>query len=112
MRTLTRSIAGILTGVTLTLVGSPVARANPDPEGDDASFLSQAHALGFTQHSDVNLISAGRSVCYVLRLGNRPPEEISARIARSLVVSDDQARQFSLLSANEWCPQWSGLFAG
>jgi hypothetical protein len=111
MRTCARTIGGILTGLTLALVGSPVAQANPDPEGDDASFISQAHALGFTLHSDVNLISAGRSVCYVLRLGNRPPEEISARIAQSLIVSDHQARQFSLLSANEWCPQWSGLFA-
>lgn len=111
MRTCARTIGAILTGVTLALMGSPVAQANPDPEGDDASFIDQAHALGFTLLSDVNLISAGRSVCYVLRLGNRPPEEISARIARSLAVSEDQARQFSLLSANEWCPQWSALFA-
>jgi hypothetical protein len=112
MRTCARTIGGILAGVTLVLVGSPVAQANPDPEGDDANFLSQAHALGgFTLHSDVNLISAGRSVCYELRLGNRAPEEVSAKIARSLVVTEDQARQFSLLSADEWCPQWSGLFS-
>jgi hypothetical protein len=110
MRTRTRTIGGILTGVTLALLVSPVAQADPDPEGGDASFISAARALGFS-HSDVNLISAGRSVCYVLRLGNRSPEEISAKVARSLIVSDDQARQFSLLSANEWCPHWSGLFA-
>jgi hypothetical protein len=104
MRTCARMIGGTLMGVTLTVVVSPVAQA------DDASVIREARTLGILV-SDVNIISAGRSVCYVLRLGNRPPEEISAKIARTFVIDDDQARQFSLLSANEWCPQWSGLFA-
>jgi hypothetical protein len=110
MRTCARTICGILTGVMFALVGSPVAQANPDPEGNDAGFVREARTLGILV-SDVNIISAGRSVCYVLRLGNRPPEEISAKIARTFVIDRDHAHQFSLLSANEWCPQWSGLFA-
>jgi hypothetical protein len=110
MRTGARTIGCIVMGVTLTVMGSPVAQANPDPEGDDASVIRQARNLGIL-NSDANIISASRSVCYVLRLGNRPPEEISAKIARNFVIGADQARQFSLMSANEWCPQWSGLFA-
>jgi len=104
MQTRAGIIGCIMMGVALTLVASPAAHA------DDASFISEAHSLGIT-NSDVNIISAGRSVCYVLRLGNRPPEEISAKIARTFVLNADEARQFSLFSANEWCPQWSGLFA-
>ncbi len=94
--------AGMMLALTLAL--SPAAQA------DDADFIRGARALGIL-NSDVNIISAGRSVCYVLRLGNRPPPEISAKIARTFVINQDQARRFSLASANEWCPQWSGLFA-
>lgn len=104
MRTRTGVLSGIVMAVALTLVSPPLAYA------DDAGFIDKAHTLGIT-NSDVNIISAGRSVCYVLRLGNRPPEEISGKIARNFVLTADQARQFSLFSANEWCPQWSGLFA-
>lgn len=88
----------------LALAASPIAHA------DDADVIRQAHELGVA-NSDVNIISAGRSVCYVLRLGNRPPAEISGKIARTFVINPDQARRFALASANEWCPQWSGLFA-
>jgi len=109
MRAIRPTAGGVLLGVALMFLTSAVAQANPDPEGDDVNFISQARALGFV-HSDVNLTSGGRSVCYVLRLGNRSPAEISTRIARSFVVSGDQARQFALLSANQWCPQWSSLF--
>ncbi|MCX2711996.1 DUF732 domain-containing protein [Mycolicibacterium sp. J2] len=98
-----RVISGIA-GVMVALAAAPVAHA------DDASVIRAAHELGIL-NSDVNIISAGRSVCYVLRLGNRPPAEISGKIARNFVIDQDQARRFSLVSANEWCPQWSGLFA-
>lgn len=98
------AIFSCMVGLTLALAASPLARA------DDASVIREAHDLGIL-NSDVNIISAGRSVCYVLRLGNRPPAEISAKIARNFVINADQARRFSLVSANEWCPQWSGLFA-
>jgi hypothetical protein len=93
-----------IAGVILALVASPAA------EADDGSVIREARNIGI-MNSDVNIISAGRSVCYVLRLGNRPPPEISAKIARTFVIDQDQARRFSLVSANEWCPQWSGLFA-
>lgn len=98
-------IFSCIVGITLALVASPVA------EADDGSVIREARDIGI-MNSDVNIISAGRSVCYVLRLGNRPPAEISAKIARTFVINQDQARRFSLVSANEWCPQWSGLFAG
>ncbi|MGV0739763.1 DUF732 domain-containing protein [Mycobacterium syngnathidarum] len=94
-----------IAGVVLALIASPMAQA------DDAGVIREARNIGI-KNSDVNVISAGRSVCYVLRLGNRPPEEISAKIARTFVIDQDQARRFSLASANEWCPQWSGLFGG
>jgi hypothetical protein len=103
MRTYTRAIVCIV-GVMSALLGPATAHA------DDDSVIREARDIGIL-NSDVNIISAGRSVCYVLRLGNRPPEEISAKIARNFVIDSDQARRFSLASANEWCPQWSGLFA-
>ncbi|WP_234901326.1 DUF732 domain-containing protein [Mycolicibacterium fluoranthenivorans] len=102
MRT-SAALFGCIAAMMLALSASPVAQA------DDADVIRQAHDIGIA-NSDVNIISAGRSVCYVLRLGNRPPDEISGKIARTFVISQDQARQFSLVSANEWCPQWSGLF--
>lgn len=104
MRKLTRTVSCIV-GLLLALATSPVARA------DDAGVIDAARDIGI-MNSDVNIISAGRSVCYVLRLGNRPPVEISKKIARNFVIDQDQARRFSLVSANEWCPQWSSLFAG
>ncbi|MDF3339484.1 DUF732 domain-containing protein [Mycolicibacterium septicum] len=97
-------IFSCIAGMMLAIATSPVAQA------DDAGVIRDAHAIGIA-NSDVNIISAGRSVCYVLRLGNRPPAEISAKIARNFVIDQDQARRFSLVSANEWCPQWSSLFA-
>ncbi|BBX09289.1 DUF732 domain-containing protein [Mycolicibacterium aichiense] len=99
--------AGVVTclaGMGLVVAAAPLAHA------DDADVIREARSIGIL-NSDVNIISAGRSVCYVLRLGNRPPVEISGKIARTFVIDQDQARRFSLASANEWCPQWSGLFA-
>ena len=103
MRTRTATSSCIV-GLLLALTAAPAAQA------DDADVIRAAHDIGIS-NSDVNIISAGRSVCYVLRLGNRPPSEISEKIARNFVINAEQARQFSLVSANEWCPQWSGLFA-
>jgi Protein of unknown function (DUF732) len=97
-------IFSCIAAMMLALAVSPVAHA------DDADVIREARNIGIL-NSDVNIISAGRSVCYVLRLGNRPPEEISGKIARTFVINADQARRFSLVSANEWCPRWSGLFA-
>jgi hypothetical protein len=93
-----------MAGMLVALASSPVAHA------DDADVIREARSIGIL-NSDVNIISAGRSVCYILRLGNRPPYEISAKIARTFVIDQDQARRFSLVSANEWCPQWGALFA-
>ena len=104
MRTSVKTLSCIA-GLFIALAAPPAARA------DDAAVIDAAREIGI-MNSDVNIISAGRSVCYVLRLGNRPPVEISKKIARSFVIDQDQARRFSLISANEWCPQWSGLFAG
>jgi hypothetical protein len=103
MRMYAKTIGCTAIAVTLTLLGSPLAHA------DDASFVRDAKALGFQQNS-VNLLSSGRSVCYVLRLGNRNPQEITDRIARFLNVSGDLAHQFTVLSVNEWCPQYSNLY--
>lgn len=97
-------IFSFIAGMTIALTAAPVALA------DDAGVIGEARNIGI-MNSDVNIISTGRSVCYVLRLGNRPPVEISAAVARAFVINADQARRFSLVSANEWCPQWSGLFA-
>ncbi|MEH3132321.1 MAG: DUF732 domain-containing protein [Mycolicibacterium neoaurum] len=104
MRTSVKTLSCIA-GLFIALAASPTARA------DDAAVIDAAREIGI-MNSDVNIISAGRSVCYVLRLGNRPPVEISKKIARNFVIDQDQARRFALVSANEWCPQWSGLFAG
>lgn len=52
-------------GMTLTLLGSPMAQA------DDASFARNAKSIGFTQASD-NLISTGQSACYFFSLNGVP----------------------------------------
>jgi hypothetical protein len=89
-----------VTGVTLTLLGSPVAQA------DNASFVRDTQALGFIQASQ-NLISTGESACYFLRL-NRDPGQVTDRIRRYLNVDPDMARQFLVRAVNEYCPQYSG----
>ena len=89
-----------VTGVTLTLLGSPVAQA------DNASFVRDLQAGGFQQASD-NLISTGESACYFLSL-NRDPGQVTDRIRRYLNVDPDMARQFFVRAVNEYCPQYSG----
>jgi hypothetical protein len=86
------------TGVTLMMLGSPVAQA------DNASFVSDTQALGFQQASD-NLISTARSACYFLSL-NRDPGQITDRIGRYMNVDSDLAHRFFVLSVNEYCPQY------
>jgi hypothetical protein len=93
-------VACAMTGVTLTLLGSPVARA------DDASFVRDSQALGIQQASD-NLISTGLSACYFLSI-NRDPGEVTERIKRYLNVDPDVAHQFFVMSVNEYCPQFGG----
>ncbi|MDQ2638935.1 MAG: DUF732 domain-containing protein [Actinomycetota bacterium] len=87
-------------GVTLALLGSPVAQADND------SFVTNAKALGFQQDSD-NLISTARSACYFLSR-NRHPAQVAERIMRYTSVDSGLARQFLALSVNEYCPQYGG----
>jgi hypothetical protein len=91
-------------GVMLTLSGSPVAQA------DNASFVRDAQARGIQQASD-NLISTAESACYFLNL-NRDPGQVADRIRRYLNVDPDVARQFLVLSVNEYCPQYVGRIRG
>jgi hypothetical protein len=100
MRLYALVMASAMTGVTLTLLGSPVAQA------DNASFVRDIQARGFQQASD-NLISTGKSACYFLWL-NRDPGQIAERIGRYLNVDPDRGRQFLVLAVNEYCPQYSG----
>jgi hypothetical protein len=98
MRMYALTMGSVITGLTLTLLGSPVAQA------DDASFVRDTQALGFIQASQ-NLISTGRSACYYLWL-NRDPGQITDRIKRYLNVDPDLAHRFFVLSVNEYCPQY------
>lgn len=91
--------ASAMTGVTLTLLGSPVAQA------DNASFVRDIQDRGFVQASE-NLISTGESACYFLSL-NRDPGQVTDRIRRYLNVDSDMARQFFVRAVNEYCPQYS-----
>ncbi|GLP82994.1 DUF732 domain-containing protein [Mycobacterium antarcticum] len=92
----------VVIGVTVGLLGSPVARA------DDASFVRDAKALGFVQASD-NLISTAQSACYFISL-NRDPGQVEQRILRyTRVDSPSQAHQFFVLAVNEYCPQHAAV---
>jgi hypothetical protein len=91
-------MACAVTGVTVTLLGSPMARA------DDASFVSETQALGFQQASD-NLISTARSACYFLSR-DRDPGQITKRVMRYHNVELDPAQRFLVLSVIEYCPQF------
>lgn len=88
-----------MTGLTLTLLGTPVAQA------DNASFVRAAQSLGFPQGSE-NLISTARSACYFLSR-NRNPEQVVERIMRYTRVGTDQAHQFFALAVTEYCPQFA-----
>jgi Protein of unknown function (DUF732) len=101
MRTYALTIGCIVMGVTLTLLGSPVAQA------DDASFVRETQSLGFVQASD-NLISTAQSACYFLSL-NRDPGQVLQRIIRYTRVGPDQAQKFFALAVGEYCPQYAGL---
>ena len=102
-------VGSALTGMMIALLGAPVSRA------DDASFLAAARALGL-QQEPVELIRTAQSVCYAFLVGERlradprrdnPPELVANRVARYLILSPDEARQFLVLSVNEYCPQYS-----
>ncbi len=104
MRVCAKVIGCAMMGVTLTVLGSAVARA------DNASFVSDAKALGFPQNSD-NLISVARSACYFLSR-NRDPEQVAERIMRYTMVDSDVAHRFLALSVSEYCPQYGGRIGG
>jgi hypothetical protein len=93
------TIGCVVMGVTLTLLGSPVAQA------DDAGFVRDAKALGFVQAPD-NLISTAQSACYFLSR-NRDPGQVEERILRYTRVEPGQAHQFFALAVNEYCPQFA-----
>lgn len=102
-------VGSAMTGMMVSLLGAPVAQA------DDANFLAAVRAVGF-QQEPVNLISTAQSVCYAFLVGDRlradptrdnPPDRVESRVARSLLVSPYQAHQFVVLSAREYCPQYS-----
>ena len=100
MRALTTG--GVAIGVTLGLLGPPVAQA------DDVGFVRAAQALGFVQASD-NLISTAQSACYFL-LRNRDPQEVEQRILRYTRVNDPkQVHPFFVLAVNEYCPQYADV---
>jgi hypothetical protein len=94
-----KRIGCTIVGMTLALLGTPVAQA------DNASFVAAARALGFLQSPD-NLIRSGRSACYFLIREN--PEEVADHIKRYASVAFGQANDFLVLSVNEYCPQYSG----
>lgn len=99
-----------VTGMTVALLGAPVAQA------DDAGLLAWARAQGL-QHEPVDLIRNARGVCYAFWVGGRlrasdprrdnNPDDVVNRIARNLILSPDKARQFVVLSVNEYCPEYS-----
>lgn len=100
MRALTTGCVAI--GVTLGLLGAPIAQA------DDADFVREVQAMGFLHASD-NLISQAESACYFLTR-NRTPQEVEARIARyTRVVPPSQAHPFLVLAVNTYCPQFADL---
>lgn len=96
------SIGCVSMGLTLSLLGSPLAQA------DDASFVRDAKALGFLQASS-NLISTAESACYLLGPRHRDPAQVEYRVARYTVVNPDQAHKFVLLAVDEYCPENAGL---
>jgi Protein of unknown function (DUF732) len=99
MRKYLKHVACTITALTLALLGAPVAQA------DNASFVAQAHALGFVQWDDV-LIRMGLSACRFLQPNlRRNPEDVSEHIMRHTNVEPDQAHQFLVMSVNEYCPQ-------
>ena len=95
-----RLSGGLAIGMTLAVLGSPVAQA------DDDSFVRTAKGLGFVQ-TPPNLLLTAKSACYMLSYNNRIPSEIEARIQRYTMVSPEQAHQFFDAAIHEYCPQYS-----
>jgi hypothetical protein len=107
MRKYANMIGCVAASMSLLLLGAPGAQA------DDASFVRDAHALGFVTNTD-NLISMGRSACYFLYEGerfssdplrNNPPDRVAARIMRYGNVDLNAANRFLAMSVAEYCPQ-------
>ncbi len=93
------SLAVVAAVIGLTL-GVPLPMAHADND----SFVNEAKSLGF-QHADESLITTGQSACYFLTR-NRDPREITERISRYLVVNDDLARRFLVMSVDQYCPHF------
>jgi hypothetical protein len=109
MRMFAKRAGFVVIGMTLALLGPPVAHA------DDASLVRSARDLGFGISAE-NLISMGQSACYFLYEGqhlgsdpnrDNPPDRVVERIMRYGNVEQDAARQFLVLSVNEYCPQYA-----
>src|SRR5438309_8018571 len=91
-------------GMTLAMLGAPVGKA------DDASFVAAANGLGFQQSPDY-LIKSGQSVCFRLTVGSNA-DQLADLIMGHEGVSADQAHQFLVLSAHEYCPQFNDRVGG
>jgi hypothetical protein len=132
MQTPATHIGRAMMGVTLALLGTPVAQA------DETSFLAGVHALGLQQSDDV-LIRTALSACRFLQNGElehfaggpgrrdaygypnlrRLPQDVEAHIARYLNLEpasipppgrepqpgEGKAHELLVLSVNEYCPQ-------
>lgn len=103
------TVSCAITAMIFPLLSAPVARA------DDANFLVAVRDVGF-QQTPINLISTAQSVCYAFLIGDRlradptrdnPPDRVESRVERSLLVSPYQAHEFVVISAREYCPQYS-----
>lgn len=101
MRKFAMKIGCSTIGAMLALLGAPLTQA------DNATFVTQARALGFPQSDDV-LIRMGMSTCRFLQPQlRRTPADVAQHIMRYANVNPGQTHQFLVMSVNEYCPQYA-----
>jgi hypothetical protein len=76
----------------------------PEPDGDDAGFLTALHQAGFNFSSPGSAVQAGRAVCSCLNNGESGLELVHDVKSHNPGMDMEMASNFALLSAKFYCP--------
>lgn len=92
--------ASVMIGLAAPAHGDPI----PDPEGDDAGFLTALHQAGFSfAHPDA-VVGAGKAVCTLLNNGESGLELVHDVKTHNPGMDMEQASNFAVISAKFYCP--------
>lgn len=98
----------LLFGVaTVTLGAAPAYADPPTPPNNDADFVQQLHAAGFTYQDPDKAVTVAKGVCDLADKGTPQSDTGKNLASQNPSFSGNGVRKFVLLAADEHCPKYS-----